>query len=63
MNTRLRYANAEGTTLEEMRKNLLNSEQGRQLYEQGDTILVWVNQGDLYNLAFFASMNEDTDSN
>lgn len=63
MNTRLCYANAEGTTLEEMREKLLNSEQGRQLYEQGDTILVWVNQGDLYNLAFFASMDEDTDSN
>jgi len=40
---RLRYARVDGMTIEEMRKRLPSD-----LSNIGDTILVWVNEGDLY---------------
>lgn len=39
----IRYVDAEGETLAEMRENARNSD----LYGQGDMKLVWVDEGDL----------------
>lgn len=44
----LDYVVARGSTIEEMRNNLRNSSDGAALYRQGDTVLIWVNEGDLY---------------
>lgn len=41
--TQIRYARAKGLTLEDIRKNLPDD-----LYRIGDTILVWVNEGDFW---------------
>jgi hypothetical protein len=41
---RLGWARPEGSTLEEMRENVRKTD----LYQMGDTVLVWVNEGDLW---------------
>lgn len=41
----LKYVQAEGKTFEDMRESARNSE----LYKLGDMVLIWVNEGDLYN--------------
>lgn len=45
---RLRFARPLGATLDSMRKHVHETE----LPRLGDTILIWVNQGDLWQLAF-----------
>jgi hypothetical protein len=47
----IRYVDAEGETLSEMRENARNSD----LYCQGDMKLVWVNEGDLSAQQFRAA--------
>lgn len=41
------YVLANGTTLNEMRDNFINSAIGRELYAQGNCVLIWVNDGDI----------------
>jgi hypothetical protein len=57
--TRLRFAHAFGNTYQEMQAKA----RGTRLYEQGDAILVWVNQGDLILLeATGAAVDQTADS-
>ena len=42
------FVRAQGQTIEEMRDHVRNDPQGQELIRRGDTILVWVNEGDLY---------------
>jgi hypothetical protein len=44
--TQLRYIQAQGRTLDEIRKNL----EASPLYKIGDCTLVWVNEGDFWML-------------
>lgn len=44
----VRFAAPHGATRAEMRDWLANSEFGKPLYETGDCLLVWANEGDLF---------------
>ena len=44
----VRFAAPHGATRAEMRDWLVNSEFGKPLYETGDCLLVWANEGDLF---------------
>lgn len=47
----LRWEGAKGDTIKEMRANL-----SRELYAQGDTVLIWANEGDLVSLNMRAAI-------
>lgn len=49
---------AEGQSVGEMRRTFLDSEEGRSMYQKGDTILVWINAADLPMPALGASHAE-----
>lgn len=51
---KLRYFHPEGETMAQMRDHARN----HPLYREGDLKLVWVNEGDLYNLAIRATLAE-----
>ncbi len=50
---KLHWINPEGQTIEEMRNNL----RGSDLYQRGDAVLVWVNQGDLLAVTAISENN------
>ena len=45
----VRFVIPMGETVNEMRDWLKNSPEGRSLYAHGDCLLVWANEGDLFN--------------
>jgi hypothetical protein len=49
------FVRAQGQTIEEMRDHIRSDPKGQELIRRGDTILVWVNEGDAYML----NMNVD----
>jgi hypothetical protein len=44
----LDYVVAQGYTLDQMRDHLRKSPDGLALFRKGDSVLIWVNEGDLY---------------
>jgi hypothetical protein len=52
----LRYASPKGDTRDAMRDWLRNTEEGLSLYNHGDCRLVWVNEGDLYQVQLRADI-------
>jgi hypothetical protein len=46
---RVNYVRATGETIQEMRANLRADGPGQALIKMGDAVLVWANEGDLYN--------------
>jgi hypothetical protein len=45
---RIEYIQAQGSTIDEMRDALRASSAGQAIIKNGDTILVWVNEGDIH---------------
>ncbi len=62
MATKIGRVKAEGSTFEEMRNNLLSSEEGDALWERGDAILMWVNEGDHLLDQMGEALSEEDDS-
>jgi hypothetical protein len=46
------HVRAEGQTIQQMRDNFFASDAGKKLYARGDTILVWVNEGDSHSIHY-----------
>lgn len=56
----LDYVKAQGETIEKMRANLVGADEGKRLTNNGDVMLVWVNQADLHAMDFEALATRPT---
>lgn len=43
----IRWVKAQGRSIDEMCQNLMNDPNSAQLFETGDVMLIWVNEGDI----------------
>ena len=51
----VRFAIPDGDTREKMRDWLANSKKGKRLTATGDCLLVWANEGDLFQLSYLTA--------
>lgn len=54
MNDKVRYARVSGTDIKQMRESLPD-----ELWNAGDAILVWVNEGDIYQHGALVEMRKE----